>query len=110
MTTTDSTTAPESPAEVGQVQRRVRPCLSNAIELERHISATTCSAKARAALDGLMAEISRLRSLLARQYRADVALYEMPNDCTEAEHVAALREHDAVHALLAAEIEAQRLR
>lgn len=58
----------------------------------------------RASLDLKDAEIERLRALLLRQYNADAACYAMPNDCTEAEHVAALSEHDAVHALLAVEL------
>ena len=48
----------------------------------------------------LAAEIERLRSLLLRQYLADVALYGMPHDCTKNEHLAAMAEHDAVHLLL----------
>jgi hypothetical protein len=63
-------------------------------------------AGAVAALGLLLEERDRLRFLLLRQYMADAALYAMPHDCTEAEHVAALTEHDAVHALLAAEFKA----
>ena len=50
------------------------------------------------------AEIQRLRALLLCQYKADAALYAAPAECDEAEHVAALAEHDAVHAMLAAEL------
>lgn len=50
------------------------------------------------------AEIARLRALLARQHAADAALYAMPHDCTADAHKAALDEHDAAHAALAAEL------
>ncbi len=53
---------------------------------------------------GWREEIDRLRALLVRQYRADAALYAMPHDCNADAHEAALAEHDAAHAALAAEL------
>lgn len=54
----------------------------------------------------LLLEITRLRAMLLRQYKADAACYAIPLGCTEAEHISVLSEHDAVHALLAAEFKA----
>lgn len=43
---------------------------------------------------------------MKRQYEADLALYRMPFDCSPEQDLAAINEHDAVHALLAAEFKA----
>jgi hypothetical protein len=45
-----------------------------------------------------MTETDLLLSLLKRQYSADLALYNMPHDCEQDQHEAALKEHDEIHA------------
>ena len=126
MTNTEQTPNDHRPAGACQVQHTVRPgaearwyCVS------REGLATLCVDEADSKLTAANEqrsyprsgpyravvlveadEIDRLRALLLRQYRADAACYAMPLDCTEAEHVALLSEHDAVHALLAAEFKA----
>ena len=50
-------------------------------------------------------EIDRLRGLLHRQYCANIALMELPNDSTEEQYCNVIKGHHAAHLLLIAEFE-----